>query len=93
MEVDLEIELEVDRRCVERETQFTLVGKILAEKIMNKIGVMGVLQSTWSTKKVKVIKELGVNLYAISFWNKQSMEDAQEKGPWSVMGYCLNLKK
>ena len=65
MEEDVEIELEVDRSCVERETQFTLVGKILAKKTLNKRGVMRVLQNTWSTKEVKVIKELGVNLYAI----------------------------
>ena len=83
----------MDYSWLERETQFTLVEKILVEKILNRRGVMGILQNTWSKKEVKVIKELGVNLFAISFWSKQSKEDALEKGSWSVMGYCLNMKK
>ena len=89
----MEISLERDSCSVERETQYTLVGKILTEKMLNRRGIMGVLQSMWLKKEVKVIKEMSVNLYAISFTNKQSMEKALEKGPWSVMVNCLNLKK
>ena len=40
-----------------------------------------------------MIKELSVNLFAILFTSKQRMDEALEKGPWLVMGYCLNLKK
>ena len=39
-----------------------------------------------------MIKEMSLNLHAILFTNRLSMEEALEKGPWSVMGNCLNLK-
>ena len=66
----MEISLERNSCSAERETQYTLVGKILTEKMLNRRGIMGVLQSMWSKKEVKVIKEMSVNLYAISFTNK-----------------------
>ena len=42
---------------------------------------------------MKAIKEIRANMYTVSFVNRQSMEEALEKGPWSMMGCCFNLKK
>lgn len=91
--MDLEINLESGREEVIRATQFTLIGKILTGRNLNKKGVMGVLKNVWSVQEVVEIREMSGNLYAISFADKLSMETALEEGPWSVMGCCLNLKR
>ena len=46
--MDLEINLESGREEVIRATQFTLIGKILTGRNLNKKGVMGVLKNVWS---------------------------------------------
>lgn len=33
-----------------------------------------------------------MNTYVISFASKDLLSFAIENGPWSVMGYCMNLK-
>ena len=50
MEVDMEIRLDVDEGKVERDTQNTLIGKIMAERVLNRKGVLGVLQNMWNSK-------------------------------------------
>ena len=45
MEGELEILLDSRREKVERVNQFTLVGKILSTKSLNRRGVMGVLKN------------------------------------------------
>ena len=91
--MDLEINLKSEREEVIRATQFTLIGKMLTGRNLNKKGVMGVLKNVWSVQEVVEIREMSGNLYAISFADKLSMETALEEGPWSVMGCCLNLKR
>ena len=76
MERELEIELESRRDEVIQATQFTLVGKILTSKSLNKIRVIGVLKNVWSIKEVVHMRELNGNLYAISF-----VEKASDEGP------------
>ena len=65
MEVDLEIELKSGREELIRITQFTLVGKLLTSRLLNKKGVIGVLKNVWTAKEVVEIREISGNLYAI----------------------------
>ena len=70
MEVDMEIRLDVDEGKVERDTQNTLIWKIMAERVLNRKGVLGVLQNMWNSKEVKAIKKIRANMYAVSFVNR-----------------------
>ncbi|OMO59554.1 reverse transcriptase [Corchorus capsularis] len=93
MATELEIVLESQEEDVREATKFTVIGKIISKKPLNRRGVIGVLQSIWPRKEILTIREMGQNLYAISFVNQQFMEDALANGPWSVMGCYLNIKK
>lgn len=87
------IDLESAREEVMRSTELTLVGKILAEKSSNRHAVLGVSASIWSEKEVINVKELGMNLYTITFADRENKDRIFEGGSWSVMGYCLNLQQ
>ena len=39
------------------------------------------------------VRELGGNVYAVSFENRKSMEMVLEEGPRSIMGCYINLKQ
>ena len=91
--MEVEIELEAKREEIVRATQYTLVRKILVNKMLNKKGVMRVIRNIWTGKEGVAVRELEGNLYAISFGDKQSMEMTLEGEPWMIIGSCLNLKK
>ncbi|OMO78315.1 peroxisome biogenesis factor 1 [Corchorus capsularis] len=59
MAEELEIVLESQEEDVREATKFTVIGKILAMKSLNRRGVVGVLQSMWPKKEVIAIREMG----------------------------------
>lgn len=71
----------------------TLIGKILADRLLFKRGVIGVLRSMWSEEVVSDIRELAANTYSISFNSEAQRRRALEEGPWSIMGTCLVLRE
>ncbi|OMO77364.1 hypothetical protein COLO4_25222 [Corchorus olitorius] len=70
-----------------------VVGKLIIDKNLNKAGVMAILRNIWPEKEAPAIGEVGMNTYSISFSSQEVMMKALEGNPWSIMGYCLNLKK
>ncbi|XVE61302.1 hypothetical protein DITRI_Ditri06bG0029100 [Diplodiscus trichospermus] len=92
MEKDLVISLESDKERLGRDTEFWLVGKLIADIILNRRRVIGVIQSIWK-REVKAIKKVEANTYMISFKDKRSIEEAPKSSLWSIMGSCLNLKR
>lgn len=73
--------------------QFVLVGKILSSKILNKIGVQKVIEKAWRTEEEFSISAWKDNIYAFGFKNEDDLCRIISKGPWSVMGSLLILRK
>ncbi|KAF7153435.1 hypothetical protein RHSIM_Rhsim01G0139400 [Rhododendron simsii] len=73
--------------------QFVLVGKILSSKILNKIGVQKVIEKAWRTEEEFSISPWKDNVYAFGFKNEDDLCRIISKGPWSVMGSLLILRK
>ena len=73
--------------------KFILAAKILAPKVLNKQGVMNIINSVWKTsqkfKQVRVSK----NLYSFAFDSEEYMLKILERSPWSIMNYSVVLKK
>ena len=66
--------------------RYMLIGKIIADKILNQRGVMAILRGLWTEETVYSIRELGMNKYNVSFKLERLMTRAMEEGPWSIMG-------
>ncbi|OMO59330.1 hypothetical protein COLO4_34247 [Corchorus olitorius] len=91
--MDLEIVLESgDEECPQW-TRFMAVGKIHANKILNRKGVMAILRSIWSEEVAPGIREVGENTYGISFCSEKARDRIIDEGPWSIMGFSMNLQK
>ncbi|OMP11181.1 hypothetical protein COLO4_03978 [Corchorus olitorius] len=87
------IEEDEDESVVRSLSKSTLIGKILADRLLFKRGVIGVLRSMWSEEVVSDIRELAANTYSISFNSEAQRRRALEEGPWSIMGTCLVLRE
>ncbi|OMO50761.1 Zinc finger, CCHC-type [Corchorus capsularis] len=92
-EEEVEIELVAAGVEVSEATQFALLGKIVVGRDLNRKGVINVLRSIWNARDLVDVRELGNNIYGISFANEKGMEFAMENGPWSVFGHSLVLRR
>lgn len=73
--------------------QFVLVGKILSSKVLNKVGVLKVIEKAWRTEEGFSITPWKDNVYAFGFEKEDDLCRVISRGPWSVMGALLVLRK
>ncbi|OMO83330.1 hypothetical protein COLO4_22586 [Corchorus olitorius] len=70
-----------------------VIGKIFASRVLSRRGVVSVLRGIWSTEVAPCVREVGDNMYGVSFRSEKEMNRANEEGPWSVMGNSMSFKK
>ncbi|KAG5544352.1 hypothetical protein RHGRI_016938 [Rhododendron griersonianum] len=73
--------------------QFVLVGKILSSKVLNKVGVQKVIEKAWRTEDEFSITPWKDNVYAFGFKKEDDLSRVICRGPWSVMGSLLVLRR
>ncbi|XWS24810.1 hypothetical protein CRYUN_Cryun27aG0016800 [Craigia yunnanensis] len=73
--------------------KYIVVGRIIADKILNRRGVLSILKGLWLEEMVFSIREMGLNRYSIAFRLEVLIQRVMEEGPWSVMGYTLILER
>ncbi|KAE9463150.1 hypothetical protein C3L33_04946, partial [Rhododendron williamsianum] len=76
-----------------KNAQFILVGKILASKTLNRAAVQKILEKAWRTEKEVTISYWRDNVYGFGFQNEDDLCRIISKGPWSIMGSILILRK
>ena len=74
-------------------SRFLVVGKVVANGVLNRIEVLAILQGIWSLKVAPCIWEVGDNIYRISFKFEEILRRAMDEGPWSIMGNSMVLKR
>lgn len=76
-----------------RNAQFVLVGKILTSKTLNRVAIQKILERAWRTEQEFTISYWQDNVYGFSFQNEDDLCRIISKGPWSIMGSILILRK
>ncbi|XWS30913.1 hypothetical protein CRYUN_Cryun23aG0032100 [Craigia yunnanensis] len=66
---------------------------VVADKILNRKGVIAILRGIWLEEVVTCLRELRVNRYCLSFNSEVLMQRALDDRPWSVMKGCLILQR
>ncbi|OMO52011.1 reverse transcriptase [Corchorus capsularis] len=84
----MEIVLEGDEHSLAL-TRFMVAGKILANRTLNRWGVVSILHSIWAEDVAPCIQEIGANMFGISFRSEKLRENALAEGPWNIMGFCM----
>ncbi|OMP04194.1 hypothetical protein COLO4_09864 [Corchorus olitorius] len=74
-------------------TRFMVAAKIWADRTLNRWGVVRILRGIWPEEVAPCIREVGMNLFSISFRSEKKVEKALSEGPWTVMGYNVILKR
>ena len=78
---EMEISLECGGEEVLEGVRFMVIGKIVADKILNQIGVLTILKGLWMDEVMYSIREIRMNRYSILFRTYKVMERAVENGP------------
>ncbi|KAM7464937.1 hypothetical protein LguiB_012499 [Lonicera macranthoides] len=91
-DVDI-VSLEDDARTVEQLSKYTLIGKIISEKVLNRTGVRNVILSIWKTSEEVYVSCWKGNVYVFKFSSESDREKIWKERPWSVMGSLLVLRK
>ncbi|XVE66002.1 hypothetical protein DITRI_Ditri08aG0046500 [Diplodiscus trichospermus] len=73
-------------------SRFMAIRKVISKKILNRIGVLKILKGIWSIEMAPCIREVGRNLYTISFRSEECLRRAIEKGPSLIMGCSFAMR-
>ncbi|KAF7809654.1 reverse transcriptase [Senna tora] len=72
--------------------KFILVGKIIADKTLNRNAVRSMILKGWNCRGEVVIGEMGVNLFMFTFEKEEDMVRVLKGRPWSIIGFLLNIQ-
>ena len=73
--------------------RLTLVGKVIAEKVINKNKVSVITTKAWSPTKGMFVKVMGENLFLFVFKEESDKRRVECQTPWNIDGFHLILKK
>ncbi|OMO70992.1 reverse transcriptase [Corchorus capsularis] len=72
----MEIDLECGSENGSGLSKFVVIGRIIADRVLNRKGVKAILRNIWPETVAPCIREIGDNKYSISFKKQDAMERA-----------------
>ncbi|XWS24809.1 hypothetical protein CRYUN_Cryun27aG0016700 [Craigia yunnanensis] len=90
-----EMEISLESVGTERleNAKYMVVGRIIADKILNRIGVLSILKGLWSEEMVFSIREMGLNRYSIEIIGERMVILIEVEDPMTMAGWVENCDK
>lgn len=86
------VKLKASERAVEELYSTGLLGKLWADRVINKNVVKAIILKAWRTSNGVQIVDLKDNVYLFKFASEGDCKRIMELGPWNIEGYPLILK-
>ena len=86
------MKLKANEKIVEVLYNIGLVGKLLANRNINKNAVKAIILKAWRTSKGVQIVDLRENVFMFKFACEGDRKRIVELGPWNIEGYPFILK-
>ncbi|KAJ1394662.1 Zinc knuckle CX2CX4HX4C [Sesbania bispinosa] len=90
-EIALELSDEGNMQAINLEKR-TLIGRIIADKVLNKNAVKEIVSKAWNLQEELKIVDMGPNIYLFTISAVSSVKKILEGGPWFIMGHLLSLQ-
>ncbi|XP_030955941.1 uncharacterized protein LOC115978054 [Quercus lobata] len=87
------VKLKASEKAVEELFNTGLVGKLLADRNINKNAVKAIILKVWRTSKGVQIVDLKENIFVFKFACEGDKKRILELGPWNIEGFPLILKQ
>jgi len=87
------LKLKASEKAAEDLSNIGLVGKLLADRIINKNAVKAIILKAWRTAKGIQIVDLRENVFLFKFAYEEDNKRILELGPWNIEGFPLILKQ
>ena len=84
--------LKASKKAIEELFNIGLVGKLLADRNINKNAVKAIILKVWRTSKGVQIVDLKENIFVFKFACEGDKKRILEQGPWNMKGFLLSLK-
>ena len=79
--------------ALDKVEKLILVGKIIADKVLNKNKVMVITTKAWEPTEGMSVKVVGENLFLFVFNAKADKIKVECQAPWNIDGFHLILRK
>ncbi|XP_030970768.1 uncharacterized protein LOC115991172 [Quercus lobata] len=87
------VKLKASEKAIEELFSTGLVGKLLADRNINKNAVKAIILKVWRTSKGVQIVDLKENIFVFKFACEGDKKRILELGPWNIEGFPLILKQ
>ncbi|XP_030970072.1 uncharacterized protein At4g02000-like [Quercus lobata] len=87
------LKLKASEKAVEELYNTGLVGKLLADRSINKNAVKAIILKAWRTSRGVQIVDLRENIFLFKFACEGDKRRIVELGPWNIEGFPLILKQ
>lgn len=89
---EVTVELEPETTFNEGCGDSMLVGKILAEKVLNRGAVKSIITKAWGNLDGLKISDLGPNRFLFFFSKEEEKQEVRNKAPWFILNHMLSLQ-
>lgn len=90
---EVTVELEPAEELNRVHSENMLIGKIVADRVLNRGAVKTILAKAWGNPDGLKIADLGVNKYAFVFRKREEMQEILKQGPWFILNRMINLQE
>ncbi|KAJ1382435.1 Zinc knuckle CX2CX4HX4C [Sesbania bispinosa] len=90
-EIELDMSEEASKEAVAR-AKTTLVGRIVADKALNRNVVKDIVTKAWNMQEDLKIADMGPNTYLFTFARVDQVKRILEEGPGFIMGHLMSLQ-
>lgn len=89
---EIPILLEEDVNRIDQ-VQHALVGKVIADRPLNKAAIKNMLLKAWGDIEDVQISDVGLNLFLFTFNKEEESQRIFAKAPWFVMNKLISLQR
>ncbi|KAK5812695.1 hypothetical protein PVK06_028133 [Gossypium arboreum] len=63
-----------------------VVGKIKFDRVLNRKAILTILQGIWQSDEVLNVRDIGINIFVVSFATEMGMNQAMMDSSWTTFG-------
>ncbi|KAF7844037.1 kinesin KP1-like [Senna tora] len=93
IEEEATVHIDVKEECTTEVTKHALIGRILAEKPLNRKTVRGMIIKSWGNPQGLHIVDLSRNTYIFNFKDAEMPQRIMQEVPWNVLGNLMSLQR
>lgn len=90
---DITIVLDEGDTTTLKNSQYTLIGKVITDRTLNRNAIKDMLHKAWGDLEGLQISDVGLNLFLFAFSKEEECKEIMDRAPWFVMNKLISLQR